>query len=78
MLFLIGVVVVLSSVIGGYTMHHGNLAVLWQPNEFIIIIGAALVGRFISNLMKVVKGVGKSLKLLLKGIPTAKQATSNC
>ena len=72
MLFLVGVVVVLGSVIGGYTMHHGNLAVLWQPNEFIIICGAALGSFLIGNPMKVVKDVGKSLKYLLKGSPYKK------
>jgi chemotaxis protein MotA len=72
MLFIIGVIVVLGSVIGGYTMHHGNLAVLWQPNEFIIICGAAFGSFLITNPMKVVKDVGKSLKFLLKGSPYKK------
>ena len=72
MLFLIGVAVVLGSVIGGYTMHHGNLAVLWQPNEFIIICGAALGSFLIANPMKIVKAAGKSLKYLLKGSPYKK------
>ena len=72
MLFLIGIGVVLGSVIGGYTMHHGNLAVLWQPNEFIIIIGAAIGSVLIGNPMKVVKGVGKSLKYTMKGTPYKK------
>ncbi len=72
MLFLIGVAVVLGSVIGGYTMHHGNLAVLWQPNEFIIIIGAAIGSVLINNPGKVCKGVTKSLKYLFKGSPYKK------
>jgi len=72
MLFIIGVVVVLGSVIGGYVMHHGNLAVLWQPNEFIIIFGAAIGSLLIGNPMKVVKGAGKSLKYLFKGSPFKK------
>jgi chemotaxis protein MotA len=72
MLFLVGTLVVFASVIGGYTMHHGNLAVLWQPNEFIIIIGAAIGSFLISNPMKVVKDVGKSLKYLMKGTPYKK------
>ena len=74
MLFLIGVAVVLGSVIGGYTMHHGNLAVLWQPNEFIIIIGAAIGSVFIGNPMKVVKGIGKNIKYLMKGSPYKKSS----
>ncbi len=72
MLFLVGVGVVIGSVIGGYVMHHGNLAVLWQPNEFIIIIGAAVGAFLISNPMKVVKKVGKSLGKLIKGSPYKK------
>jgi len=72
MLFLIGMVVVFGSVVGGYTMHHGKLDVLWQPNEFIIILGAALGSFLISNPMKVVMDVAKSLKYLLKGSPYKK------
>ena len=72
MLFLVGIAVVLGSVIGGYTMHHGNLAVLWQPNEFIIIIGAAIGSVLIGNPGKVCKGVLKSLKYTMKGSPYKK------
>ncbi len=72
MMFIIGFVVVIGSVIGGYTMHHGNLAVLWQPNEFIIIFGAAIGSMLISSPGKVVKGVMKSFKYLLKGTPYKK------
>jgi chemotaxis protein MotA len=43
---IIGICVVLGAVIGGYLMGHGNLAVLYQPAEFVIIFGAA-IGSFI-------------------------------
>lgn len=72
MLFIIGVVVVIGSVLGGHVMHHGSVTVLWQPNEFIIIIGAAVGSFLIGNPIKVVKGVGKSFKYLLKGSPFKK------
>lgn len=72
MLFIIGFVVVIGSVIGGYMMHHGKLEVLWQPNEFIIIFGAAIGSMLISSPGKVVKGVLKSLKYMLKGSPFKK------
>ena len=49
MFLIIGLVVVIGSVIGGYVMHHGKLAVLWQPTEFIIIIGAGIGSMIISN-----------------------------
>ena len=39
---IIGALVVVASVIGGYTFHGGYLMVLWQPAEFIIIVGSAI------------------------------------
>lgn len=72
MLFLIGIVVVLGCVAGGYVMHHGKLALLWQPNELVIIMGAALGSFLLSNHMKLVKKVGKSLGKLVKGSPYKK------
>lgn len=46
---IIGIVVVFASVILGYTMHHGELAVLWQPTEFIIIGGAGIGSFIVAN-----------------------------
>ena len=43
MLFGIGMVVLIGSVLGGY-MPHGDLAVLWQPLEILIIGGSAAGG----------------------------------
>ena len=39
MFVIIGLIVVFGSILGGYTMHHGNIAVLIQFSEFIIIGG---------------------------------------
>jgi len=69
MFFLIGVVVVFGSVVTGYMMHHGNMAVLWQPNEFVIIIGAAIGSFIIGNPKDTIKDALKSLKFLFKGKP---------
>jgi chemotaxis protein MotA len=41
MFAIIGIFVVLGGVIGGYLMEHGNLSVLFQPAELVIIGGAA-------------------------------------
>lgn len=41
MFVIIGIVVVIGSVLGGFVMHHGQLSVLVQLNEFLIIGGAA-------------------------------------
>ena len=42
MFSIIGMVVVLGAIVGGYLMEHGNLKVLMQPAELVIIGGAAL------------------------------------
>ena len=58
---IIGIVVVLGCVIGGYVMEHGSLVMLFQPVEFMIIGGAALGGFFISAPMSVVIDVFKHI-----------------
>lgn len=69
MLQIIGLVVVLGSVIAGYTMHHGKLGVLWQPTEFIIIGGAGIGSYIISNPPAVLKASVAALLGLLKPNP---------
>jgi len=72
MLFIVGSLVVLVSVMGAYGV-HGSYKVLWQPLEFIIIFGGA-IGAFITgNPKTVIKGVGSSFKTLMKG-PTYTRA----
>ena len=46
---IIGIVVVSVAVIGGYLMEHGNLHVLFQPAELVIIFGAAIGGFIIAS-----------------------------
>ncbi|TAE81064.1 MAG: flagellar motor stator protein MotA [Alphaproteobacteria bacterium] len=69
MKFLIGFATVIGCVLGGYVMHNGNLAVLWQPTEVIIIVGAAVGAFIIANPSALLKVILKSLKKLLKGMP---------
>jgi chemotaxis protein MotA len=61
MFSIIGIVVVLGAVIGGYLMEHGNMKVLVQPAELIIIGGAAigtlLVGNPLPVIIKILKGL---------------------
>ncbi|MCX5767503.1 MAG: flagellar motor stator protein MotA [Gemmatimonadetes bacterium] len=49
MFLIIGLVIVFGSIVGGYVMHHGELAVLVQVNEFLIIGGAGLGSLIIGN-----------------------------
>src|SRR6266851_3473603 len=67
MFFIIGSVVVIISVVGGYVANGGHLGVLWQPFEFLIIVGAAVGGFIISNRKPVLSGAGKAIGGLLKG-----------
>jgi chemotaxis protein MotA len=38
----IGILLVFGAVLGGYLMEGGDIGVLIQPAEFVIILGAAL------------------------------------
>ena len=71
MFVIIGIGVVFAAVIGGYLMEHGNLHLLVQPAELVIIGGAALGGFLISNPMKVIKATLAALT----GIFTSKAHT---
>ncbi|MBN8539522.1 MAG: flagellar motor stator protein MotA [Deltaproteobacteria bacterium] len=58
----VGAIVVMVCVFGGYMLHGGHLHVLWQPTELIIIGGAALGGFIIGNPIPIIKmGVQKGL-----------------
>lgn len=61
MFVIIGIVVVLGSVIGGYLLEHGNIHLLFQPVELLIIGGAALGAFLISSPSKVVGLVTKNI-----------------
>lgn len=73
MLIIVGAVVVLGCVFGAYAVHGGHLGVLWQPSEFVIILGAAAGAFLISNTKTNIKQTLKGVKRALKG-PTYKKA----
>lgn len=66
MLFLVGLLIVIGSVLGGY-MPHGDIRVLWQPFEILIILGSAIGGYIISHPKSILLATGKHLGRLLKG-----------
>ena len=67
MLFIVGLLIVIVSVFGGYVGGGGHLSVLWMPFEYLIIFGAALGSYVIANPMPVLKHTGHSLGKLMKG-----------
>ncbi|MGN6307361.1 MAG: flagellar motor stator protein MotA [Mesorhizobium sp.] len=58
---LIGFVVTLGCVLGGFMAMGGHIHVLVQPWEAVIIIGAAFGAFLIANPMKTVKDTGKAV-----------------
>lgn len=67
MFAIIGILVVLGAVVGGYLMEHGHLEVLFQPAELVIIGGAALGTMLIANPLAVLKEIVHGLVRVLKG-----------
>jgi chemotaxis protein MotA len=61
MFVIVGILIVVGSIVGGYLMEHGQLLVLFQPAELVIIAGSALGTALIANpvgtLMKLVKNL---------------------
>ena len=76
MYVVIGLAVVLGSVILGYTLHHGNLGVLMQGSEFVIIGGAALGAMLIGNPPSMLGKIGRKCIALTKGDPFTQSAYS--
>jgi len=70
---LIGIVLVLASVAGGFAMAGGHFAVLMQPSEFVVILGAALGALVASAPGKMKKRVMTAVKRAVKeNIPSQK------
>ncbi len=67
MFSIIGILVVLGSVIGGFLMEKGKLPVLIQPAEFLTIAGAAIGTVVAANPTHVLKGVAAGVLGVLKG-----------
>jgi chemotaxis protein MotA len=67
MLFFVGSIIVILSVLGGFMALGGHLFVLWQPFEFVIICGAALGAFIIASPKSVLLGVGKAFGQMIKG-----------
>jgi chemotaxis protein MotA len=57
MFAIIGIVIVFGSVLGGYLMEHGNVKVLIQPAELVVIGGAAVGTVLIANPLHILKQI---------------------
>lgn len=72
MLF-VGIIVVLGAVIGGFAMSGGDMHVLMQPNEVIVIVGAAIGSVLISTPIPMIKKMIAGFIGAIKGYHISKQ-----
>jgi chemotaxis protein MotA len=67
---LIGLAVVAASVVLGYVMHGGDVLVLFQVNEFIIIGGAAFGSMLVGTPIKTLRLMSKQLGRITRSGPS--------
>jgi chemotaxis protein MotA len=73
MFSIVGILVVFGSVIAGYLMEKGKLAVLMQPSELVVIGGAAIGTVLVANPIHILKQIISGLTGVLRGSPFHKQ-----
>jgi chemotaxis protein MotA len=66
-LVIVGYVVIILTVFGGYALSGGHFGVLYQPLEILIIGGAGIGAFIVGNNGKAIKATLKALPPLMKG-----------
>ncbi len=61
MTIIVGLMITLGCMLGGFVAMGGHVSVIWQPWEYVIICGAALGTFVVANPMKTIKDTGKAL-----------------
>ncbi|KAB2318877.1 flagellar motor stator protein MotA [Betaproteobacteria bacterium SCN1] len=67
MLVIVGYVIILVSVFGGFALAGGHLASLWQPVELLMIGGGAVGAFIVGNNTKALKATMKAFPTVFKG-----------
>src|SRR5437762_3871884 len=73
MFAIIGIIIVFGCVAAGYLMEHGNIRVLIQPAELIIIGGAALGTLLVANPLHILKKIAGGIAGVFGGSKFGKQ-----
>ena len=73
MTVIVGYILILLAVLGGFALAGGHLGSLFQPVELIMIGGCALGAFIIANPPKVLKAVAKAFPMALKGSRYSKE-----
>lgn len=69
MFIIIGYVVVLGAVLGGFVLAGGHVHSLYQPTELITIFGSGLGSFLVANPPRVIKATLSAIPRVLKGSP---------
>ena len=72
MFAIVGILVVFGAVAGGYLLEHGNIKVLLQPAELLIIGGAAAGTILIANPPVILKAILSGFKVVFGNSPFGK------
>jgi chemotaxis protein MotA len=72
MFAILGIAIVFAAVIGGFLLEKGNIHVLLQPAELLIIAGAATGTLLAANPAHILKGIVGGLIGTIKGSPFGK------
>lgn len=72
MFSIIGMVIVIAAILGGFLMERGQLLVLMQPAELVIIGGAAIGTLLVANPIPIVTKICKGALGILKASPYSK------
>jgi chemotaxis protein MotA len=73
MFAIIGIVVVFGCIAAGYLMEHGNIMVLLQPAELLIIGGAAVGTVLVANPLHIIKKIATGIVGVFCGSKFGKQ-----
>jgi len=69
MIALIGLIVVVSAVLGGFTVAGGKIPALLHISEFIVIVGTAVGTILISTPTSVIRALGNTIPRLIRPSP---------
>lgn len=73
MFSVIGIIIVIAAILGGYLLEHGNVKVLLQPAELLIIGGAAIGTVLIANPLHILKKIAAGVAGVLSGSKYTKE-----
>jgi chemotaxis protein MotA len=68
MSFVIGLIITMGCMLGGFAALGGHLIVLWQPWEFVIILGSATGTFILANPTKVIVDTGAAIAQSVLGV----------